>query len=138
MPEATVRWDIVIKIAIETAEETEARWMADVLLGKMGVIPAEALPFVHFDDGTWSTETHVDGPEFYPFEPSDPQSVLSDLTMELGPVQWTGQTDTPSDPESARVAWRQWPPSYWALAGRQETLVHPSVRAVLLPASRRR
>jgi len=30
----------------------------------------------------------------------------------------------------------KWPPSYWALAGRKETVVHPSVRAVLLQAHR--
>jgi len=53
-------------------------------------------------------------------------------------VQWAGHTDTPFDPESARAGQLEWPPSYWAMAGRKETLVHPSVRAVLLQARRTR
>lgn len=131
-------WNIVIKIAVEAAEETEARAIADLLLGRMEVAPAEALAFVHFDDGTWATELRVDDPGSEQVEPSDPISVLSCLTKDLGPVQWAGHTDTPFDPESARAGQLEWPPSYWAMAGRKETLVHPSVRAVLLQARRTR
>lgn len=36
------------------------------------------------------------------------------------------------DPDSARAGQVEWPPGFWALAGRRETLVHPSVRAMLL------
>lgn len=138
MSEPTPLWNIVIKIAVEAADETEARAIADLLLGKMDVAPAGALAFVRFDDGTWATELRVADPGFEQVEPNDPISVLSCLTKDLGPVQWAGQTDTPFDPESARAGQLEWPPSYWAMAGRKEMLVHPSVRAVLLQANRTR
>ena len=138
MSEPSPLWSIVIKIAVEAADETEARAIVDLLLGRMEVAPTEALVFVHFDDGTWATELRVDDPGFEQVEPNDPISVLSCLTKDLGPVQWVGHTDTPFDPESARAGQLEWPPSYWAMAGRKETLVHPSVRAVLLQARRTR
>jgi hypothetical protein len=65
-------WNIVIKIAVEVAEETEARAIADLLLGRMEVAPTEALVFVHFDDGTWATELRVDDPGSEQVEPSEP------------------------------------------------------------------
>jgi hypothetical protein len=136
--EPTPLWNIVIKIAVEAAGETEARAIAELLLSRMEVAPTEALVFVCFDDGTWATELRVDDPGFEQVEPNDPISVLSCLTKDLGPVQWAGHTDTPFDPESARAGQLEWPPSYWAMAGRKEMLVHPSVRAVLLQAHRTR
>ena len=132
MSEPSPVWDIVIKIAIKTAEETEARWLVDMLLGKMGVTPG-TLVFVQFDDGIWAAEIYADIPGFE-VEPNDPLSVLSRLKAELGPVQWVSHIDTPGDPESARDGQLQWPPSYWMMAGRPETLVHPSVHAMLLRA----
>jgi hypothetical protein len=130
-------WDITIRIAVEAAEESEARAIADLLLDRMGVAPNEA-DFIHFDDGTWATEIRVTDPGFDQVEPNDPISVLSCLTADLGPVQWVGNTDTSFDPESARAGRLEWPPGYWAMAGRKEILVHPSVRAVLLLARRTR
>jgi len=62
-------WNIVIKIAVEAAGKTEARAIAGLLLGRMEVAPAEALVFVHFDDGTWATELRVDDPGFEQVEP---------------------------------------------------------------------
>jgi hypothetical protein len=137
VPESSPLWEIVIKIAVEAAGEPEARVIAALVLGKMAVGSAEALVFAGFDDGTWATELHVDHPGFE-VQPNDPISILSSLTADLGPVQWVGNTDTPFDPESARTGYLQWPPSYWAMAGRKETLVHPAVRAVLLQARRTR
>jgi hypothetical protein len=131
--ETSPLWDIVIKIAVDAAAEAEAREIAGLLLGRMAVSPAGPLEFVCFDDGTWATELRVAAPGP---GPSDPISVLSELTKDLGAVQWAGHTDTPFDPESARAGQLEWPPSYWAMAGRKETLVHPSVRAVLLQARR--
>jgi hypothetical protein len=128
----------VVKIAAEAVDETGARAIADLLLGRMEVTAVEALVFVRFEDGTWATETRVDARGFEQVEPNDPISVLSCLTKDLGPVQWVGHTDEPFDPESARFGQVEWPPSYWAMAGRKETLVHPSVRAVLLQARRTR
>ncbi len=138
MSEPSPLWDIVIKIAVEAAGEAEARSITDMLLGKMQVTAIEAPVCVQFDDGTWATETHADASGFELVEPNGPLSVLSCLTADLGPVQWLGHTDTPFDPESAHAGQMEWPPGYWALAGRKETLVHPSVRAVLLQARRRR
>ena len=138
MSEPSSSWDIVIKIAVEAAGETEARAIADLLLSRMEVTPTEALVFVHFNNGTWATELHVDDPGFDQVEPNDPLSVLSCLRKDLGPVQWVSHTDTPFDPESARAGQLEWPPSYWTMAGQKETLVHPSVRAVLLQARRTR
>jgi hypothetical protein len=40
-------WNIVIKIAVEAAGETDARAIADLLLGRLEVAPAKALAFVH-------------------------------------------------------------------------------------------
>jgi hypothetical protein len=138
VPEPPPRWDIVIKVAVEATDETEARSIADMLLGRMGATtPIERPVFLQFDDGTWATEIHVDGSGFERVEPNDPLSVLSCLTVDLGPVQWVNHTDTPFDPESAHAGQMEWPPGYWALAGRKEMLVHPSVRAVLLQARRR-
>jgi hypothetical protein len=130
-------WDIVIKIAVDTPEEADARSVAAVLLGRMQVTPAGAAPFIQFEDGIWVTELHVADPDFEQVEPQDPLSVLSCLTADLGSVTWTGQTDTPFDPDQARAGQLDWPPGYWSTAGRKETLVHPSVRAVLLQAARR-
>ena len=130
------RWDVVIKVAVEAAEETEARSIVDLVLGVMGVETAITPPFVQFDDGTWATEIHVDDPAFERVEPNNALSVLSCLTANLDPVTWRGLTDTPFDPDSALAGQMEWPPGYWALAGRKETVVHPSVRAVLLQARR--
>ena len=129
-------WDIVIKVAVDAAGEAEARSVVDLVLGAMRVAPAGTPHFVLFDDGTWVTEIHVDDPEFDQVEPNDALSVLSCLTADLGPVTFRGATGSPFDPDSARAGQLEWPPSYWALAGRKETLVDPSVRAVLLQAHR--
>jgi hypothetical protein len=138
VPESSPLWDIVIKVAVEADEETQARSIAEMLLDEMEVTEYRMSEFVDFDDGTWATEINVDSPEFESVEPNDPLSVLSCLIVNLGPVTWLTKTDTPFDPESARVGQMDWPPGYWALAGRKETLVHPSVRAVLLRARRTR
>jgi hypothetical protein len=130
------RWDIVIKIAVEAAEEAEARSIVDLVLGAMEVTVASTPPFVQFDDGTWATEIHVDDPSYEKVEPNNALSVLSCVKINLGPVSWRGLTDTPFDPESAMAAQLEWPPGYWSLAGRKETVVHPSVRSVLLQARR--
>jgi hypothetical protein len=130
------RWDIVIRVAVDAAAEAEARTVVDLVFDAMGVAPAGTPPFVQFDDGTWATEKHVNDPEFDQVEPNDALSVLSCLTADLGPVTFRGVTDSPLEPDSARVGQMEWPPSYWALAGRKETVVHPSVRAVLLQAHR--
>lgn len=129
-------WDIVIKVAVDAAGEAEARSVVDLVFGAMGVAPAITPPFVQFDDGTWATEIHVDDPEFDQVEPNDALSVLSCLTADLGAVTFRGVTDSPFDPDSARAGQLEWPPSYWAMSGRKETVVHPSVRAVLLQACR--
>jgi hypothetical protein len=134
--EPSQRWDIVIKVAVEAAEEAEARSIVDLVLGAMGVTTASTPPFVQFDDGTWATEIHVDDPSYEKVEPNNALSVLSCVKINLGPVSWRGLTDTPFDPESAMAAQLEWPPGYWSLAGRKETVVHPSVRSVLLQARR--
>lgn len=136
MSEPSPPWDIVVKIAVDAATETEARAMADMLLRKMQVTPDSAPVFTRFDDGAWATEVHVDAAGFELAEPGDPLSVLSCLTADLGPVTWVNHSDTPFDPESAQAGQKEWPPGYWTLGGRRETLVHPSVRAVLLRARR--
>lgn len=130
------RWDIVVKIAVEAASEAEARAIVDLVLDVMEVTPGGPPPFVHFDDGTWATEMHIDDPAFEQVEPNDALSVLSCVTANLDPVTWRGACDSPFDPESARAGQMEWPPGYWALAGRKETVVHPAVRAVLLQAQR--
>lgn len=135
MTEPSPLWDIVVKIAVD-AGETQARAIADMLLRKMHVTPDRPLAWERFEDGAWATEVHVNAAGFELVEPSDPLSVLSCLTADLGPVTWVNHTDTPFDPESARAGQKEWPPGYWTLAGRKETLVHPSVRAVLLQARR--
>jgi hypothetical protein len=135
--EPSRRWDIVVKIGVDAASEAQARSIADMLLRKMQVTPDRTPVTVRFDDGSWATEIHVDTAGFEHVEPNDPLSVLSSLTADLGPATWVNRTDTPFDPDSAREAVKEWPPGYWTLAGRKETLVHPSVRAVLLRASRR-
>ena len=126
----------MVRAAVEAADEPEAGSIIDVLLAKMGVVPAEILIFVRLDDGAWATEVH-DARGFEEAEFSDPLSVLSCLTTELGPVTWLSGIDTPFDPESANDGKMEWPPGYWALAGRKEMLAHPSVRAVYLQAQRR-
>jgi hypothetical protein len=132
--EPSPRWDVVVKVAVEAATEAEARVIADLVIGTMGVATDSPPPFVQFDDGTWATEIHVDESTFEHIEPSNALSVLSTLTANLGPVSWRGVTDTPFDPDSARAAQVDWPPSYWALAGRKEMVLHPAVRAILLQA----
>jgi hypothetical protein len=136
VPEPSQAWDIVVKIAVDAAGETQARSIADMVLRKMLVTPVTTPVFAQFEDGSWATEVNVDPARVQHVEPNDVLSVLSCLTLELGPVQWVSRTDTPFDPESARAGQMEWPPGYWALAGRRETLVHPSVRAVLLQARR--
>jgi hypothetical protein len=59
-------------LGLQAAEEKGARAIANLLLGRMKVAPAEALVFVHFDDGTWATELRVDDPGFEQVEPNDP------------------------------------------------------------------
>jgi hypothetical protein len=127
-------WDIVIKIAVEADGATEARSIVDLMVGAMNIAIAGTPPSVQFDDGTWVTEVQVAEPTFEHAEPNGAMSVLSTLTANLGPVTWRGISDTPFDPDSARAAQIEWPPGFWALAGRKETLVHPSVRAMLLQA----
>jgi hypothetical protein len=132
---ASPPWDIVIKVAVDVSAETEARSIVDTLLDKMVVTPVEVPVFARLDGGIWAAEIHTSGYE--DVDPSDALSVLSCLTADLGPLTWLGATDEPFDPDSARAAQLQWPPGYFALAGRRETLMHPSVRAVLLQTRRR-
>jgi hypothetical protein len=130
------RWDVVVKIAVEAATEAEARSIVDLVVDEMQIATASPPPFVQLDpaDGTWATEMHVDEPTYEQTEPNNPLSVLASATTGLGPVSWRSATDTPFDPDSACFAQLEWPPSYWALAGRKEMVVHPAVRAMLLQA----
>jgi hypothetical protein len=132
--EPSPRWDVVVKIAVEAATEAEARSIVDLVIDTMRIATVGPPPLVAFDDGTWAAEIHVDEPTYEDFEPNNALSVLSSVKANLGPVSWRGATDTPFDPDSARVAQIDWPPSYWALAGRKEMVVHPAVRAMLLQA----
>ena len=136
MPKPSMYWDVLVKIAVEAATDAEARSIVDLVADTMRITTAGSPPLVHFDDGTWATEIHVDWPTYDEDEPDTAFSVLASVKVNLGPVSWRGASDTPDDPDSARVAQIEWPPSYWALAGRTETLVHPAVRAVLLQARR--
>jgi hypothetical protein len=129
-------WGIVIRVAVETAEETEARSIVGMLLGKMEITPAATPEFRQFEDGTWVAEIKVDTPRFELDEQEDALSILSTLSANLGPVTWRSVTDMPSYPDSATAAKIEWPPGYWTLLGRRETLVHPSVRAMQLQARR--
>jgi hypothetical protein len=127
-------WDVVVKIAVEADTEAEARSIVDLVIDTMRIATASSPPLIQFDDGTWATEIHVDEPVYDDMEPNNALSVLSSVKANLGPVSWRGATDTPFDPDSARAAQLEWPPSYWALAGRKEMVVHPAVRAMLLQA----
>lgn len=129
-------WEIVIKVAVAAGDEAEARSVVGLLLGRMGVALHSGAPFIRFEDGNWATEIRADGPAYERVEPTGPLSVLSCLTADLGPVTWLSATDTPFDPDSANVGRMEWPPGYWALAGRTEVACHPLVRAVLLQARR--
>jgi hypothetical protein len=134
MSEQPPSWDVVIRIAITTDNESKAHLMVDKLLDKMAVTPVGTPIFVHYDDGTWAAEIHTDPSRFENIVPNDPLTVLSCLTGEFGPLMWRSDTDTPFDPDSARAGQMEWPPGYWALSGRKEVLMHPSVRSVLLRA----
>jgi hypothetical protein len=127
-------WDITVKIAVEAADEAGARALLGQVIAAMDITAAGTPPFVRFSDGTWATELTVAEPVFDETE-DGAMSVLSTLRVNLGPVTWRGSSDTPFDPDSARAGQVEWPPGFWALAGRQETLVHPSVRAMLLQIS---
>jgi hypothetical protein len=129
-------WDITIKIAVEAADEAGARALLNQVITTMDITAAGTPPFVRFDDGTWVTELTVAEPVFDETE-DGAVDVLSTLRVNLGPVTWRGSSDTPFDPDSARAGQVEWPPGFWALAGRRETLVHPSVRAMLLQISSR-
>lgn len=134
MSEPSPRWGVVVKVAVEAATEAEARAIVDLVIDTMEIATDSPPPFVQFDDGTWATEIHVDEPTFEDVGSNNALSVLSSVKANLGPVSWRGVTDTPFDPDSARAAQLEWPPSYWALAGRKEMVVHPAVRAMLLQA----
>jgi hypothetical protein len=129
-------WDITIKIAVEAADEAGARALLNQVITTMDITAAGTPPFVRFDDGTWVTELTVAEPVFDETE-DGAVDVLSTLRVNLGPVTWRGSSDIPFDPDSARAGQVEWPPGFWALAGRRETLVHPSVRAMLLQISSR-
>ena len=97
-------WDVMIRIAVEAGGEAEARSLADQVLGAMEVTPAAPPPFVRFEDGSWATEVQLDDTDLPQVEPDDAFSVLSRLKMNLDPLTWRGTSDTPFDPESARVS----------------------------------
>jgi hypothetical protein len=132
--EPSSRWDVVVKVAVKASTEAEAREVVDLVIDTMEITTVSPWPFAQFDDGVWATEIHVDESVFEDVEPSNALSVLSSMTADLGPVSFRGVTDTPFDPDSARAAQLEWPPSFWAVAGRKEILVHPAVHAVLLQA----
>lgn len=146
MSDLSSPWDIVVKIAVDAAGEAEARSVVDLVVRAMEITAAAPPPFVRFDDGTWVTEIRVAEPAFedtgsgsaglQSTGPEGAMSVLSSLKANLGPVTWRGVSDTPFDPDSASAGQIEWPPGFWALAGRRETLVHPSVRAMLMQARR--
>jgi hypothetical protein len=127
-------WEIVFKIAVEAAAEAEARSIVDLVIDTMGGTTAGSPQLVPFDDGTWATEVRIDKPAYEDAEPEDALSVLLTVKMNLDPLSWHGGAGTPLDPDSARFAHIEWPPSYWSLGGRKETAVHPAVRALLLQA----
>ena len=78
MSEPSLRWDVVVKVAVEAATEAEARAIVDLVIGAMEIATARPPPFVQFDnDGTWATEIHVDESMFENVESSNALSVLS-------------------------------------------------------------
>jgi hypothetical protein len=127
-------WHITIKIAVDADDEAGGRALVDQVIAAMDITAAGTPPFVRFDDGTWVAELAVAEPVFDETD-EGAMNVLSTLRVNLGLVTWRGGSDTPFDPDSARAGWAEWPPGFWALAGRRETLVHPSVRAMLLQIS---
>jgi len=132
-------WDIVIKVAVEADDEIQARSIADTVVDAMDIvvdITAGAPPFVQFEDGTWATEIKVSEPVFRQDEPGGTMDALLTLTANLRPLTWRSGADTPVGADSANVAQAEWPPGFWTVAGRPETLVHPAVRAMLLQARR--
>ncbi len=134
MTERSRPWHVTIKIAVDAADEAGARALVDQVIAAMDITAAGTPPFVRFDDGTWATELTVAEPVFDETG-HGAMDVLATLHVNLGPLTWRGGSDTPFDPDSARAGWIEWPPGFWALAGRRETLVHPSVRAMLMQIS---
>jgi hypothetical protein len=136
MSEPPRPWDVVIKVAVDAADEAQARSIVDLVVRPMEITVAGTPPFVQFDDGTWVTEMTVTEPVFEQSEPAGAMDVLSSLRSGLGPVTWRAGTDRPADPDSAQAAQIEWPAGFWMVAGRRETLVHPAVRAMLMQARR--
>jgi hypothetical protein len=123
-------------VAVEAADEAEARTIVDMLLDKMFITPIGAPEFRQFDDGTWVAEIHVDTPKFEQDEVDDAMSILSTLKANLGPVTWRSLARPLDNLNLDATATIEWPPGYWVLLGRRETLAHPSVRAMKLQAHR--
>jgi hypothetical protein len=129
-----------VRIAIQAASEKEARAiLKDALTALRQELPLRTTPVIRprhqrINDNIWIAVLELDLTHLRVIEPDNAPTRCS-LAMNYFPLdtRWVLPLNT------EREAKREWPPDIWSLEpGRDDALLHPAIRAVMVFCKERR
>lgn len=132
--EREARWRLFVRFAIEAASESEAgAVLAQALTGLEPELALRSEPVVRprhirVPDDMWVAELAPDLTRLQEFSPDDARTRCRFVQGSFPEgVLWSLSKDT------EREARSEWPPGIWErLPGRDDLLLHPAVRAVMI------
>jgi hypothetical protein len=119
-------WLVRLRLAIDADDADRAREIAEQVLHKMDV-SAAGEPQVTRSAGRaqyWNVVIAVNMSGLRPITPDDASTCFRYVTRNLTGVRFTGPAA-----DSRRSGLWEWLPDSWQLAGQQQELAHPAVRA---------
>jgi len=122
-------WTVTARFAVDAADETEARAVVSGVLEKMEMAPSKDPVSASAGEKTWTVEAELDLSGLETVDPDDARSRLQYVTRNLGGLTWRVVR---ADERQGKF---EWPPSVWAVSGRNEVLVHPAIKAAEVQAS---
>jgi hypothetical protein len=132
--EREARWRLSLRFAIEAASEEEARAVLGEALARLdGELPLRGAPAIHprhprRPDRIWVADLAPDLTRLQEIDPDDAKTRCRFVEGHFpGQVYWSLPQNT------AREAKAEWPPAVWErVPGRDNVLLHPAVRAVMI------
>jgi hypothetical protein len=128
--EREARWALAVRFAIEADTEAEARVILgqalDRLDGELALQVEPTITPLRIRDGIWVATLAPDLTGLVSFEPDDARNRCRFVSSHFG----VGVTWTSRDTEDG-ARW-DWPPDIWSRTTRDDVLLHPAVRAVMI------
>jgi hypothetical protein len=131
--EREARWRLLVRFAVEAGSEHETRVLITYALAVLGPgFPLRGDPAIrprhrHIPDDIWIAELHPDLTQLPEIDPDDATTRCSFVAGHFpAGVTWAAPRN------SVREATREWPPGIWQQPGRDDVLLHPAVRAVMI------